>query len=404
MTTTLFTPLKLKNGFEIKNRFMKAATSETLGSADNRPTPPLNNLYRTWAKGGTGLIITGNVMVDDTAKGEFGNVVVEDDRDLRALKNWASSVTDNDGAIFMQLNHPGKQSPRTMSKTPVAPSVVPMEGSNAFAFNNPRALNRSEIKDIVQKFINAAVVAQKAGFSGVEIHAAHGYLLNQFLSPHDNRRVDEYGGSLENRMRILEEIYLGMREKVGADFPIALKINSSDLSADGFSEADSIKVIQKMDQLGIDLIEISGGNYENPLVQGIGKGAFFIDYAKKIKQMIDAPIAVTGGFSTAEGMENAIDSDGTDIVGLARPLVMMPDIPNLMKAGRFHKIDLHYLSTGLKPLDKKVGSLVGLSFYQQQMDRTAHGKSTQRDTENAWGALGFSFKRQGLSALIPQRG
>jgi len=176
------------------------------------------------------------------------------------------------------------------------------------------------------------------------------------------------------------------------------------LSADGFSQADSIEVIKKMDELGVDLIEISGGNYENPAVQEIGKGAFFIDYSMKIKEMIDAPVAVTGGFATADGMNHAIESEGTDIVGLARPLVMMPDIPKLMKMGRFTKIDLHYLSTGLKPLDKKVGSLVGLSFYQQQMDRTAHGKTTQQNTENAWGALGFSFRRQGLSALIPQRG
>lgn len=404
MTTTLFTPLTLKNGFTIKNRFMKAATSETMGDPNNRPTPELANLYRTWAKGGTGLIITGNVMVDDTAKGEYGNVVVEDNRDLDTLKRWAHSVTDNDAAIFMQLNHPGKQSPKTLSKTPVSPSAVPVGGPNGFAFNVPRALTHSEIKDIIQEFGNAALVAKKADFSGVEIHGAHGYLINQFLSPHDNQRVDEYGGSLENRMRFLEEVYQDIREKVGPDYPIALKINSSDLSPDGFSESDSVKVIQKMDKLGIDLIEISGGNYENTEIQGIGKGAFFIDYAQKIKHLITAPIAVTGGFQTAEGMKNAIDSDGTDIVGLARPLVIMPDIPNLMEMGRFRKVDLHYLTTGLKPLDKKVGPLVGLSFYHLQMDRTAHGKSIQQNTESAWGALGFAFKRQGLTVLMPQRG
>lgn len=401
--TTPFTPLTLKNGTTLKNRFMKAATSETLGDKYYRPTNKLIDLYRAWAKGGTGLIITGNVIVDSSARGEFGNVVVEDTVNLDRLRRWAEAATNNGAQIFLQLNHPGKQSPKTISKTPVSPSAVPITGDNAFGFNPPRALNHIEIKEIVQKFINAAVVAEKAGFSGVEIHAAHGYLLNQFLSPHDNQRVDEYGGSLENRMRIIAEIYQGIREKVGKDFSIALKINSPDFSKDGFSEADSLKVIQKMDQLGIDLIEISGGNYENPTMQGIGKGAFFINYAAKVKKMIETPIAVTGGFNTAEGIDNAIENNETDLVGLARPLVMVPDLPNQMEAGHFTRANVHYLTTGSKSFDKKVSSLIGLSYYQQQMERIATGKNII-NTNNAWGALGFSLRKQGLAALLPQRG
>lgn len=397
--TTPFTPLKLKNGTILKNRFMKAATSETLGDKYYRPTNKLINLYRAWAKGGTGLIITGNVMVDSSARGEFGNVVVEDEVNLNLLKRWANAATSNGAQIFLQLNHPGKQSPRTISKQPVSPSAVPMTGSNAFAFNAPRSLSKIEIQEIIQKFINAAVVAKKAGFSGVEIHAAHGYLLNQFLSPHDNRRVDEYGGSLENRMRIITEIYSGIREKTGKDFSIALKINSSDFSSDGFSEEDSIKVIKKMDELGIDLIEISGGNYENPTMQGIGKGAFFINYAAKVKKSITTPIAVTGGFNTAEGIEKAINNNETDLVGLARPLVMVPDLPNQMAAGTFTQANVHHLTTGSKSFDKKISSLIGLSYYQQQMERIADGKFVN-NTNNAWGALGFSIRRQGLTALL----
>ncbi|WP_125709916.1 NADH:flavin oxidoreductase/NADH oxidase family protein [Companilactobacillus zhongbaensis] len=401
--TTPFTPLTLKNGTTLKNRFMKAATSETLGDKYYRPTNKLIDLYRAWAKGGTGLIITGNVMVDSSARGEFGNVVVEDTVNLDRLRRWAEAATNNGAQIFLQLNHPGKQSPKTISKTPVSPSAVPITGDNALGFNPPRALNHIEIKEIIQKFINAAVVAEKAGFSGVEIHAAHGYLLNQFLSPHDNQRVDEYGGSLENRMRIIVEIYQGIREKVGKDFSIALKINSSDFSKDGFSEADSLKVIQKMDQLGIDLIEISGGNYENPTMQGIGKGAFFINYAAKVKELVETPIAVTGGFNTAEGIDNAIENNETDLVGLARPLVMVPDLPNQMEAGHFTRANVHYLTTGSKSFDKKVSSLIGLSYYQQQMERIATGKNII-NTNNAWGALGFSLRKQGLTALLPQRG
>lgn len=399
----ILSSITLPNGTIIKNRFMKAATSETMGDKYYRPTTELINLYKAWANGGTGLIITGNVMVDKSARGEFGNIVVEDTQNMDLLKQWAQAGTQNGAKIFMQINHPGKQSPKTMSKQPVSASSVPMEGSNSYAFNTPRALTNSEIKTIIQKFINTAVVAKKAGFSGVEIHAAHGYLLNQFLSPHDNQRVDEYGGTLENRMRILVEIYSGIREKVGKDFPIALKINSSDLRDGGFSEEDSIKVIQKMDKLGIDLIEISGGNYEKPTVQGIGKGIFFINYAAKIKQLISAPIAVTGGFSTANGMSKAIDNDETDFVGLARPIVLIPDLPNQFKDGNFTAIHLHHLTTHISALDKKVSSLIGLSYYQQQMFNVSNNKHVQI-TDNAWSSLGFAIKHQGLNALVPSRG
>lgn len=400
--TTIFDSLTLKTNTTIKNRFVKAAMSETFGDKNYQPTEQLISLYQAWANGGTGLLITGNVMVDRNARGEFGNIVVDQNQDYQLLKKWAQAGTINDTKIFLQLNHPGKQSPKTITKQPVAPSAIPMTGSNSFAFNSPRALSHAEIKQIIAKFVDAAVIAQQTGFSGVEIHAAHGYLLNQFLSPHDNQRKDEYGGSLENRMRIITEIYSGIREKVGNNFPIALKINSSDFRPDGFSEEDSLKVIQKMDQLGIDLIEISGGNYENPKMQGIGKGAFFIDYAQKVKQTIKTPIIVTGGFNTANGMESAIQNNETDFIGLARPLVMVPDLPNQLKWGNFTSVKLNHLTTGSKKLDKKVGSLIGLSFYQQQMSRIAENKKVQ-PTTNAWGALLFSLRHQGLSALMPQR-
>lgn len=400
--TTIFDSLTLKTNTTIKNRFVKAAMSETLGDSKYQPTEQTVSLYQAWANGGTGLLITGNVMVDRNARGEFGNIVVDHNQNYDLLKKWAQAGTTNDTKIFLQLNHPGKQSPKTITKQPVAPSAVPMTGSNSFAFNSPRALSHAEIKQIIAKFVDAAVIAQQTGFSGVEIHAAHGYLLNQFLSPHDNQRSDEYGGSLENRMRVITEIYQGIREKVGRNFPIALKINSSDFRPDGFSEEDSLKVIQKMDQLGIDLIEISGGNYENPKMQGIGKGAFFIDYAQKVKQTIKTPIIVTGGFNTANGMESAIQNNETDFIGLARPLVMVPDLPNQLKWGNFTSVKLNHLTTGSKKLDKKVGSLIGLSFYQQQMSRIAEGKKVQ-PTTNAWGALLFSLRHQGISALMPQR-
>lgn len=302
----LFEPLELKNGTKIKNRFAKAAMSEKLGDKEHHATKNLENLYRVWAQGGTGLLITGNVMVDSRYLGEHGNVVIEDESGLPQLKQWAKAATENDTKVFVQLNHPGRQSPKSVAKHPVAPSAVPLQGPNAAGFNKPRALTNVEIKVLVQKFINAAVIAKKAGFTGVEIHAAHGYLIDQFLSPQANRRNDEYGGTLENRMRFLVEIYQGMRHALGDDYPIAIKINASDYRDGGFSEEDSLKVIQKMDELGIDLIEISGGSYENQMIQKVGQGAFFVDYAAKAKKLVKAPLMVTGGFETVQGMESAL--------------------------------------------------------------------------------------------------
>lgn len=176
----------------IKNRFFKAAMSETLATKDNNPTEALVNLYGRWAQGGAGLLMSGNVMIDRDALGEPGNVVIEDERDLAILTKWAKAGTQFDTQLWMQLNHPGKQSPKTLSRNPVAPSAIPISGDVKDFFNTPRALTTEEIWDIIKRFGKAAYIAKKAGFTGVQIHAAHGYLINQFLSPHHNQRTDEW--------------------------------------------------------------------------------------------------------------------------------------------------------------------------------------------------------------------
>ena len=157
----------------------------------------------------------------------------------------------------MQINHPGKQSPKSLSKEPVAPSAIPLSGGVAVAFNPPRALTEEEILDLIKRFGNTARIA-KAGFTGVQIHSAHGYLVNQFLSPHHNQREDQWGGNAENRMRFLMEVYHEMRRQVGDDFPIGIKLNSADFQRGGFTEEESMQVLKTIDEAGIDLIEISG--------------------------------------------------------------------------------------------------------------------------------------------------
>ncbi len=174
-------PLTLPNGTVIKNRFFKSAMSETLANHRNQPNALHVHLYHEWAKGGVGIALTGNVMVDRHALGEPGNVVVEDDRDMPMLKQWAEAGTANGTQLWMQINHPGKQSPRTLSKQPVAPSAVPVGGRFKRAFNLPRALTTAEVKALVRRFVTTATIAKKAGFTGVEIHGAHGYFGQSIL-------------------------------------------------------------------------------------------------------------------------------------------------------------------------------------------------------------------------------
>ncbi|MEJ8304787.1 NADH:flavin oxidoreductase/NADH oxidase family protein [Saccharibacillus sacchari] len=396
-------PLTLPGGAVIKNRFFKSAMSEAMANRSNSPNRLHIELYRTWAEGGTGIVVTGNVMVDRGALGEPGNVAIEDRRDLEQLKQWAKAGTQGSAHLWMQINHPGKQSPRTMSRQPVAPSAIPMGGSYGRAFKTPRELTNTEVKDIVKRFAVTAEIAKEAGFTGVQIHGAHGYLVNQFLSPADNRRNDEYGGSLENRMRFLIQIYDEMRSRLGAGFPIGIKLNSTDFKEGGFTEKDSEEVVKTMAERGIDLIEISGGNYENPKMSSEDDGeVFFLKYAERIKSLVDVPIVVTGGFRSQVGMEEALAAGKTSMIGIARPLALVPDIPNQIMQGRYETVRTQRLKTGLSSLDRQLGALIGLSYYEQQMERIARGKPAKLH-RNAWNPLLHTLRRQGIAALSPRR-
>jgi len=200
----LHDPLTLPCGQVLPNRIMKSSMSEALATKANAPDGRLDRLYATWGQGGYGLLVTGNVMVDRTQLGEPGNVVVEDERDLDALTRWAKSAHDGGAPIWVQLNHPGRQSnPLALGHTPVAPSPVPLNLPGAAT---PRELTTAEIEDIIERFATAATVCETAGFDGVQVHGAHGYLVAQFLSPLANRRTDEWGGDPERRMRFVLEV------------------------------------------------------------------------------------------------------------------------------------------------------------------------------------------------------
>lgn len=406
MTHQLLTAYRLQNGLEIKNRIVKAAMSEAMGTKDLQPKKEIVSLYESWAKGGSGLIITGNVMVDSHYLAELGNIVFDQQSDMALLKQWAQAGQVNGAKVMVQLNHPGKQAPKTVCKAPVAPSAVPIEGPIGDLFFPPRELTVEEIKQLIGQFARAAKVAKDAGFVGVEIHAAHGYLINQFLSPYDNRRTDRYGGSPENRLRFLKEVYQAIRKDTGAGFTVGLKLNSSDFKDGGFSEEDSLFVIQQMEKAGIDFIEVSGGSYENPKMQDSSsknkEAPFFAAYSKKVKERVQLPVIVTGGIRSISSMTDLLESNASDFIGLARPLAIMPDLPNRIASKDYVTLETKRVTTGIAVLDKKLGGVLGLAYYQMLMQTYARGKRP-KGHYSGWTVLLYTLFRQGAATLVPQR-
>lgn len=401
----LFQPFTFNNGKTAKNRFFKSAMEEQLAHADN-PTPTLVKLYDTWAKGGAGILVTGNVMVSQNGKGSVNDVVVSDERALLMLKNWASAGTQNDTLLIMQINHAGKQSPKAVNRTPLAPSNIPLVGMDGF-INPPRALETSEIDDLIHAFVNTAKIAEKAGFSGVQIHAAHGYLISQFLSPHHNRRDDNWGGSLDNRMRFLIEIYQGIKNAVGKEFLVGVKLNSADFQKGGFDENESILVVEKLSNLGIDFIEISGGNYESPQMLSEKKStqkreAFFIDYAEKARKVSNVPLIITGGFRSENAMNDALKSGAVDFVGVARPFALVPDLPNQIKNGTYQTVQTERIKTGFSLIDNKVGAVLEMNWYMAQMALIGQGKSPNPNL-SAWRVLAKTLWENGKAGLSTGR-
>ena len=400
-------PLKLKSGNIIKNRFFKSAMSEGLGDKFGAPTENLIHLYATWASGGTGLITTGNVMIDSRALGEPRNVVLEDESNLEMLTKWAQAGTQNGAQVWMQLNHPGKQIPNTLCDEPVAPSAIPLGKGLEKYFNKPRELHPEEIEEIVDRFGRSAEIAKKAGFSGVQIHGAHGYLVSQFLSPLHNKRQDNWGGDAVKRRSFAIEILRSMRTKVGNDFPIGIKLNSADFMKGGFGEEESMELIDALVAEGIDLVEISGGSYESPAMTGlkvkdstIKREAYFLDYAEKVRKRTDVPLVVTGGFRTSNGMADAISSGATDMVGLARPLAVEPELPNQILSGADFNSPVKLLNTGVKALDNM--GLMNIIWYARQLHRLGAGKKTNPKL-GIWSTLIKQMVTQGFQGFQKKR-
>jgi 2,4-dienoyl-CoA reductase-like NADH-dependent reductase (Old Yellow Enzyme family) len=387
-------PLTLPNGAVIKNRLFKSAMSETLGTSGGAATPELARLYQAWADGGIGLCVTGNVMIDRGARGEPGNVVIEDPQHLAALKAWARAATRNGTQCWVQLNHPGRQAPRGLNRETVAPSAVPFRDEMQAFFATPRALTRAEVRALINRFGKAARIVKKAGFSGVQIHGAHGYLVSQFLSPQSNQRTDDWGGTPEKRRRFVLAVYQAMRKAVGPDFPIGIKLNSADFQRGGFTEEESLDTLRALAAAGIDLIEISGGTYEAPAMTGVktsqapakastrAREAYFLAFAEKARAAVDTPLVVTGGFRTARAMAQAIESGAVDMVGLARILAIEPDAPQRLLAGQPTVHQVKPITTGLRVIDKL--GLLEISWYTGQLRRIGRGEAPRPNESGLW--------------------
>lgn len=397
----------LKNGQVIKNRLFKSAMSEQLGTKDHNPRPALAKLYGRWAEGGIGLAMTGNVMVDRGALGEPKNVVLDEKSDLTEFKKWAQAGKKNGAHVWTQLNHPGKQIPNFIVDVPVAPSAIALTRGLEKGFNKPRALTEEEILVIIQKFATSAKLSKQVGFTGVQIHGAHGYLVSQFLSPRHNQREDQWGGSLENRMRFVLEIYRAIRQEVGDDFAIGIKLNSADFMKGGFTEEDSMSVVKALSDVGMDLIEISGGTYENPSMMGsdakkstIKREAYFLDYAEKVRALVDTPLVVTGGFRSAQAMQAALDTGATDFIGVARTTAVDPDFPNKLIADGNHKQQLKLLTTGKPAIDKM--AMLEITWYEAQLARMGKGKDPKPNLSE-WGVFFKTIAAAGIYAFRKRR-
>ena len=344
MEDILNSKLILPCGTSLKNRICKSALTERIAEGNNLVNQKHLNLYEKWAEGDVGTVLTGNVQVDKRYLESAGNVAIEksnykDQIDL--LRKWTEVGTKNNTNLWMQISHAGRQTPGDLNMKPVAPSDVGLKIPGR-KYGTPKPLTNEEIEDVIERFIFTAKVAQDTGFTGIQIHSAHGYLMSEFLSPDINKRNDEWGGSLENRSRILLRIINGCREALGDDYPISVKLNSADFQKGGFSAEDSSKVASMLSEAKIDLLEISGGTYEQPRLLGldtvsinpkrseirkestIAREAYFLAYTEEIKKVIDIPLMVTGGFRSRLAMETAINQGACEIVGIGRPLCSDP--------------------------------------------------------------------------------
>jgi 2,4-dienoyl-CoA reductase-like NADH-dependent reductase (Old Yellow Enzyme family) len=412
MTRSLSDPLTLPYGGTLSNRLAKAAMSEGIADADNNATPRHETLYRRWSESGAGMLLTGNVQVDRHHLERPGNIVLDEITDRAALRALANAGTVAGNHLWMQLSHTGRQVSSYINASPLAPSSVAIDipPGLPLSFALPRVMTEADILSAIDQFAFAAAAARETGFTGVQLHAAHGYLISQFLNPLVNHRVDAWGGSLRNRSRFLLETVAAVRRAVGSDFPVAIKLNSSDFQKGGFTNAECVELVGWLNESSLDLLELSGGSLEQPKVVGVSikdegadarpestikREAYFADYAANVRAVAKMPVMVTGGFRTVSAMTDSLRNGELDVVGLGRPLLTDTALPARILSG----------NTDTSPAPEASMNVFHLlPWFNVQFERLADGVEPNLDlTGEEAAALFGAHETKLLSNLLAHR-
>lgn len=372
-----FESLQLPNGQVIANRIAKAAMEENMADLHQAPSKALKQLYKTWADGEPGLLLTGNVMIDRRAMTGPGGVALENEQHLASFREWADVARAKGVHFWVQLSHPGRQTMANLGQQALAPSAIALDvGSFSKMFAKPKAMTEDDIQDVIKRFAASARLAEQAGFTGVQIHGAHGYLLSQFLSPLSNHRTDRWGGPLENRARLLLEVVRAVRANVSPSFCVSVKLNSADFQRGGFDETDARAVVEMLNTLQIDLLELSGGSYEAPAMQGeardgrtLAREAYFLDFATQMASIATMPLMVTGGIRRLPVVQQVLDS-GIAMAGIATALTLEPQLIKQWREGRDLNPQLRPMEWKRKPL----AALATLAVVRDQMRRLSRGR------------------------------
>ena len=371
------------------------------------PTNGSTSLYRRWGAGGAGLLITGNVMVHAEALTGPGGIVLDDRAPLEPFARWAQAGKAGGAAMWMQISHPGRQVQAKMPGVVWAPSPVAIElGKHSKRFGQPVAMTKEQIDATVERFATAAGLAERADFDGVEVHAAHGYLISQFLSPLVNQRSDEWGGSLENRARLLLDVVRAIRTVVSSSFAVAVKLNSADFQRGGFDAQDAARVIAMLEPLGVDLVELSGGSYESPAMSGrpadgrtAAREAYFLELAAQLAKTSPLPLMLTGGITRRETAEQVLAS-GVAVVGMASAMATTPDLCSRWQEGREATERLAPVSWS----DKTLASAAGMALARHQMRRITRRKRPHGQDPPAPRARVRPARRNGARSAATVRG
>ena len=385
-----FKTLNLPNGQTIGNRIAKAALEENLAAADQAPDWALFRLYQAWAGGEAGLLLTGNVMVDRRAMTGPGGVALEDEQHLQRFRQWASIGRAGGAQFWMQLNHPGRQTLANLGQQALAPSAVALDlGQFSKMFAEPKPMSEGDIEEVIRRFATSAALAEKAGFTGVQVHAAHGYLISQFLSPLTNRRTDRWGGSLENRARLLLAVVSAVRQVVSAQFCVSVKLNSADFQRGGFEVDDARQVIQWLNEQQIDLLELSGGSYEAPAMQGeardgrtLAREAYFLEMASDLATVARMPVMVTGGIRRLAIVEQVLDS-GIAMAGIGTALSLEPHLVKHWREGQ----NSHPQTSPIRWKRKPLAALATSAVVKFQLHRLSRGRTTRPQVSAIWALI-----------------